>query len=52
VTDTTHDARRATHGTSELDQLREKLRLAVEAEDFETAAELRDRIRVLEQVWT
>jgi len=37
---------------SELDQLREQLRLAVEAEDFETAAELRDRIRVLEQVWT
>jgi protein arginine kinase activator len=37
---------------TELEQLRETLRLAVEAEDFEAAAELRDRIRVLEQVWT
>jgi protein arginine kinase activator len=32
----------------ELDGLREQLRHAVEAENFELAAELRDRIRVLE----
>jgi len=50
--ETTPDARRPTPESSELEQLRESLRLAVEAEDFETAAELRDRIRVLEQVWT
>jgi protein arginine kinase activator len=31
-----------------LEELREKLRRAVEAENFELAAELRDRIRVLE----
>lgn len=30
------------------DQLREQLRLAVEAENFELAAELRDRLRVVE----
>ncbi|HXI21675.1 MAG TPA: UvrB/UvrC motif-containing protein, partial [Gemmatimonadales bacterium] len=29
-------------------QLREQLRLAVETENFELAAELRDRLRVLE----
>ena len=34
--------------SSELDQLKEKLRRAVESENFELAAELRDRIRVLE----
>jgi protein-arginine kinase activator protein McsA len=28
--------------------LREQLRVAVEAEDFELAAELRDRLRVVE----
>jgi protein arginine kinase activator len=32
----------------ELDRLREQLRRAVEAENFELAAELRDRIRVLD----
>ena len=52
VTGTTTDARRPTPEASELEQLRERLRLAVESEDFETAAELRDRIRVLEQAWT
>jgi len=31
-----------------LGELRDKLRRAVEQEQFETAAELRDRIRVLE----
>jgi protein arginine kinase activator len=51
-TETPHDARRPTHEGTELGRLREQLRLAVESEDFETAAELRDRIRVLEQVWT
>ena len=51
-TETTHDAPRTPHQGSELEKLREQLRLAVESEDFETAAELRDRIRVLEQVWT
>lgn len=39
-------------GGGELNQLREQLRRAVEAENFELAAELRDRIRVLEQAWT
>jgi protein arginine kinase activator len=39
-------------GGGELGQLREQLRRAVEAENFELAAELRDRIRVLEQAWT
>ena len=39
-------------GTSELEGLREQLRRAVEAENFELAAELRDRIRVMEQAWT
>jgi protein arginine kinase activator len=34
--------------TSELGELREKLRRAIEQEQFELAAELRDRIRVME----
>jgi protein arginine kinase activator len=34
--------------SGELDRLREELRRAVEAENFERAAELRDRIRLLE----
>ena len=33
---------------TELDMLRDRLRRAIELEQFETAAELRDRIRVLE----
>jgi protein arginine kinase activator len=33
---------------SVLGELREKLRRAIEQEQFEVAAELRDRIRVLE----
>jgi protein-arginine kinase activator protein McsA len=33
---------------SELEELRDQLRRAVEAENFELAAELRDRIRVLD----
>jgi len=37
---------------NELDGLREQLRKAIEAENFERAAEIRDRIRVLEQAWT
>ena len=32
------------------DALRDRLRAAVEAEDFELAAELRDRLRTLEGV--
>lgn len=37
---------------TELENLRDQLRRAVEAENFEAAAELRDRIRALEQAWT
>ena len=33
----------------ELERLREELRLAVQREEFEKAAELRDRIRALEK---
>jgi len=41
------------HGTAgepqiEVADLRERLRVAVESENFELAAELRDRLRVLE----
>ena len=35
-------------GTAAVAELREQLRLAVETENFELAAELRDRLRVLE----
>jgi protein arginine kinase activator len=38
----------ATEGQSVLSELRERLRRAVENEQFELAAELRDRIKVLE----
>jgi protein arginine kinase activator len=41
-------ARGETDSTSRLLDLRDKLRRAVESENFELAAELRDRIRVLE----
>jgi protein-arginine kinase activator protein McsA len=34
--------------TAAVSELREQLRLAVETENFELAAELRDRLRVLE----
>ena len=36
----------------QLDSLRDQLKRAVEAENFELAAELRDRIRTMEQAWT
>ena len=45
-------AREKVAGPTELEGLREQLRRAVEAENFELAAELRDRIRVMEQAWT
>jgi protein arginine kinase activator len=41
-------ARGEVDATSRLLDLRDKLRRAVESENFELAAELRDRIRVLE----